>query len=337
MPRIPSVRLTLLVVVFLLATVGTGRSGTSARQATPDEPIATAPIFLVYEALLSGDLTIIDWAVAPDFVDHHPAPNQAPGIEGVRQRVTNARASFPDIQLTVDDIFVEGDLVAVRTTVTGTQDGAFRGVAPTGKPVAFTVVDIWRLSDDKITEAWHVRDDLSILQQIGAMPSLGTGDAPLAATPEPGPDFESTSDAATIEANKAIAHRWNDEIWGQASQATLDAIVSPDLVFHETGAADDRSGLEESVAAVAAAFPDRRYTIDLLVAGGDKVAIVWSGTATQQGETFGVPPTGKPVTLDGIDILRIDGGQVVEAWSTSDNLGTLIQLGAFPPPGTPTT
>jgi predicted ester cyclase len=91
------------------------------------------------------------------------------------------------------------------------------------------------------------------------------------------------------------------------------------------------------MAAVAAAFPDRRYTTDLLIASGDKVAIVWSGTATHQGETFGVPPTGKAVTLNGIDILRIADGQVVEAWSTSDNLGTLIQLGAFPPPGTPTT
>ncbi len=146
-----------------------------------------------------------------------------------------------------------------------------------------------------------------------------------------------TADAATIEANKALARRRNDEIWGQASRTTLDAIVSPDLVFHETGAAPNRGGLEESVAAVAAAFPDRRYTTDLLVAAGDRVAIVWSGTATQQGETFGVPPTGKAVTLNGIDILRIDGGKVVEAWSTSDNLGTLIQLGAFPPPATPVT
>ncbi|MDQ5854090.1 MAG: ester cyclase, partial [Chloroflexota bacterium] len=59
----------------------------------------------------------------------------------------------------------------------------------------------------------------------------------------------------------------------------------------------------------------------------------WTGRGTQQGELFGIPPTGKPVTVSGMTMARIQDGQGVEAWTQSDNLGVLQQLGAIPPPG----
>ena len=76
-------------------------------------------------------------------------------------------AGFPDQHLTVDLWLVKDDLVAAVVTVTGTQTGEFIGIAPTGKKVTFSQIDIWRVQNGKITDVWHnfARDD--ILQQVG--------------------------------------------------------------------------------------------------------------------------------------------------------------------------
>lgn len=91
------------------------------------------------------------------------------GIEGFKERVTMALTAFPDIQITVDDEIAEGDKVAYRWTVTGTHQGEFGDIPPTGKAVTRAGVAIYRLVNGKIAENWLFADDLDFMQQLGAL------------------------------------------------------------------------------------------------------------------------------------------------------------------------
>lgn len=76
------------------------------------------------------------------------------------------RAAFPGLHYTVEDMVAEGDKVVVRFTSRGTHHGAFRGIPPTGKAIAYTGILIWRFVEGKIAEHWAVPDLLGLLQQL---------------------------------------------------------------------------------------------------------------------------------------------------------------------------
>ncbi len=78
--------------------------------------------------------------------------------------------AFPDIRLTVQDIFSEGDMVAARVAFQGTHRGEFQGIPPTDKQVAFTSIEINRMVDGKVQEHWFEIDLLGLMQQLGAIP-----------------------------------------------------------------------------------------------------------------------------------------------------------------------
>jgi steroid delta-isomerase-like uncharacterized protein len=139
-----------------------------------------------------------------------------------------------------------------------------------------------------------------------------------------------------VEANKAIVRRWMEEVWNRGNLAVLDELIGPDYVLH--GAADPDAprgpeGAKQITAAFRAAFPDMRGTIDDLIAEGDKVVCRWTAQATHQGSFAGVPPTQRPVTFSGIEIVRIAEGRIAEGWDEVDIAGILDQIGAAPASG----
>ena len=83
------------------------------------------------------------------------------------------RSAFPDIHITIEDQFAEGDKSVVRWTAHGTHQGALQGRSPTGKQVTVTAVSIFRWANGMAEEAWTVYDQLSLLQQLGLMPAPG--------------------------------------------------------------------------------------------------------------------------------------------------------------------
>jgi len=137
----------------------------------------------------------------------------------------------------------------------------------------------------------------------------------------------------SIDENKAIARRWNDEVWSKGSLAAVDELLAADFVFNypTPGAAPDREGYKQTVTSLCAPFADIKCTTDDMVAEGDKVAVRWTWRGTHKGEFMGIAPTGKEVTVTGICILHIVGGKIVEDWGQMDNLGMMQQLGVFPP------
>jgi predicted ester cyclase len=126
----------------------------------------------------------------------------------------------------------------------------------------------------------------------------------------------------SLEKNKAIARRYQEEVWGKGNFALLDELLAPDYVDHSLPATMDPSfaGAKRAVKGAHDAFPDGQWTVEDLVAEGEKVVIRWKMQATHEHQFRGIAPGGKPVTVTGITILRIAGGKIVERWVNWDSM-----------------
>ena len=138
------------------------------------------------------------------------------------------------------------------------------------------------------------------------------------------------------EENKAIVRRFYEEYVNQGVLSVAEELVAADFRDHNPpgpGFAQGREGLKQVFAMFRTAFPDMTLTIDDQIAEGDKVVSRLTARGTHQGEMMGIPPTGKTMNMNVIDILRLQDGQITEHWGESDNLGMMQQLGVIPAPG----
>ncbi len=125
------------------------------------------------QAVSTGNWAALDAVLAADAIDHNPVPGQGPGLEGVKQVFAVFAAGFPDLHFTVEDMIAEGDKVVSRLTMHGTHRGDFQGIAPTGKSITQTGIDILRLAGGKVIERWGEFDNLGLMQQLGVIPAPG--------------------------------------------------------------------------------------------------------------------------------------------------------------------
>jgi predicted ester cyclase len=127
-----------------------------------------------YEEVFNQKKTAaIDEFFAPTIVDHAAPPGTPGGIEGQHQLIGMYLTAFPDMHLTVEDMIAEGDKVVTRLTSRGSHQGEFMNIPPTGKQVTVTVIDMLRIAGGKFVEHWLEMDTLGLLQQLGAVPSMG--------------------------------------------------------------------------------------------------------------------------------------------------------------------
>src|SRR3712207_3044022 len=105
--------------------------------------------------------------VADDFVDHEEFPGISGDRSGVRQFFAMMRSAFPDFHIDVEEMLVEGDKVAVRMQMSGTHEGTFLGMPPSGRRFSAAGVDVVRVVDGKAAEHWGVTDTLAMMQQLG--------------------------------------------------------------------------------------------------------------------------------------------------------------------------
>jgi predicted ester cyclase len=107
-----------------------------------------------------------------DVVAHGFPPDVPPNIEGIRGMFGQMWAAFPDIRGDLEQVVAEGDAAAVRFLISGTHEGEFMGVAPTGKRIELEVMAMLRFDDEaKIAERWTRMDEVALLTQLGLMPS----------------------------------------------------------------------------------------------------------------------------------------------------------------------
>jgi steroid delta-isomerase-like uncharacterized protein len=134
-----------------------------------------------------------------------------------------------------------------------------------------------------------------------------------------------------LEHNKALVRRFVDEFQTAGKVEVVDELIAADLTHHSGpawahAASAGRDGAKQVIAWLRTAFPDLHAVIHEQIAEGDKVVTRKTFCGTHRGEFRGVPPTGKQVSIDIIDIVRIANGQMVEHWSAIDWLGLMQQL-----------
>jgi steroid delta-isomerase-like uncharacterized protein len=143
----------------------------SAAQATSNK----ATFHRFYDAMNTGDAEVIsktiDEVVEPNVLFHAPVPTGATGAQALKQVWAVLLRAFPDIHVAVEDVITEGDKVVCRDTVTGTHQGEYRGLPPTGKSVRYNEIFIVRFAGGRIAEIWGVVEVFSQLQQLGAIPA----------------------------------------------------------------------------------------------------------------------------------------------------------------------
>ena len=119
------------------------------------------------EVANAGDLGRADTLVDADCVDHAAPATQPPGPAGFKQGVAMLRAAFPDLRITIEELIAEGDKVAARLTMHGTQRGPFAGFPPSGKQATWAAMSFFRIAGGTIVERWLIPDAPSLQRQLG--------------------------------------------------------------------------------------------------------------------------------------------------------------------------
>ena len=136
------------------------------------------------------------------------------------------------------------------------------------------------------------------------------------------------------EENKAVVRRFFEELLSTDNLAVADELLSPGFRFYFAGSPDpmDLERYKEFLVARRAAFPDRRFVVEDMIAEGDKVSARFIMRGTHKGEFRGIAPSGREVKMTGIDMIRLAEGKMVEDRVEVDQLGMMQQLGVIPSP-----
>jgi predicted ester cyclase len=136
-----------------------------------------------------------------------------------------------------------------------------------------------------------------------------------------------------MEQNKDIARRIYEEVINKRDLDLVDELVRPDYIEHDPlpGQRDGLDGIRDRYRMLIEGL-DPHFTIEDVIAEGDRVVVRWTNSGTNVGEFLGAPATNRPFTTAGIDIYRVEGGKLAEHWHVVDVYGQMMQLGQLPPP-----
>ena len=125
----------------------------------------------LYRAFSDKNPNLLNEAVTPDWKDIPLAPGQGPGPDGLKPMIRAFSEAFPDIKITIKEMIGASGHAGIRAEITGTHQGEWFGIAPTGKTVSVAIHDFHHLQDGKITQTWHLEDWFGMVNQVGAWPS----------------------------------------------------------------------------------------------------------------------------------------------------------------------
>lgn len=147
---------------FKIENIETAASiGTAQR----DAALAAAAAF--YEFWNTGDESLLKQALAGTFTDHTLPPGRPQGPDGPAFASRQFRAAVPDLRVKVENMIIAGDYVTVHMNFTGHFSGKFGEVSGQNQPIAFIATDLLKVANGRITDNWHIEDNLTLLQQMG--------------------------------------------------------------------------------------------------------------------------------------------------------------------------
>jgi steroid delta-isomerase-like uncharacterized protein len=128
-----------------------------------------------HDAVNTGDVEVIaktiDEVAEPDMEFHAPVPTGVTGTQALKHVWVVLLRAFPDLHVAVEDVIAAGDKIVARNTVTGTHRGEYRGLPPTGRPITYNEIFIFRFAGGRIAEIWGVVDVLAQMKQLGMIPA----------------------------------------------------------------------------------------------------------------------------------------------------------------------
>lgn len=128
-----------------------------------------------YEQVVNtGNVDLVESFVSPEYTEVDEGKRNAIGIEGAKAHIIGVRQTYPDLHITIEQQIAEGEWVVTCITARGTHKGSWLGIKPTGKPVAFTGVNVDRVVDGRIVEHGGAANMLGPLLEIGAIKVVGT-------------------------------------------------------------------------------------------------------------------------------------------------------------------
>ena len=275
-----------------------------------------------FDAVNADEPARIDDLVDPGFLsyDLHGTRSRT----GLKRYYADLRRSFSDLRFEVHEnvgVLVEGDLVALRTIITGTHAGHYAGVAATGNRIQTSASHIFRVRDDLLVEHWPVLDTYRMLVAIGAVPPaasvfqreyLRVTESPGGLFQErPGTEFDKAAGRpVTREESRAVVRRLYDGViaTGRAEDADM---VAEDYIQNSGWTPDGHAAFVSAIAINRAALPDGRAIQTQMVAENNRVASrsVWDGT---------VVGTGVAADFTTLDFFRIEDGLIAEHWESVD-------------------
>ena len=288
--------------------------------ATPEEHKALFRRF-IDEVWNNGNLAVADELFAPDAFTPS-APQLPPGRAGVKVIVTLWRTAFPDFHMTIEDLIAEGDKVVARFTETGTHQGEFMGIAPTGRPMSVTEIGILRLVDGKVVESWYEVDMLGLMQQLGVFPP------PESSTAINNIEQEKIMANEIIEQNRRIGQNFFNFLMRGGDP---NEVFTSDFIYHDAqGASHDLAGTMALIQPILVAIPDRAVEVEEEIITNDRVVLRWRRSGSFQNDAWGVRATGNRFNDVGVTVLGIgENNRISQVWEYVDFLNFFTQIGAI--------
>ena len=138
----------------------------------------------------------------------------------------------------------------------------------------------------------------------------------------------------SIEENKSIVRRFFEVGPSRGDLHAANELLAPGFVLHvPLPCSPGIQGIDEVVSACRAAFENLNVTVEDMVAEEDRVAARFTARGMHKGPFMGLPPTGKPIVMTGIEIFRLENGRIAELWGEANLMGLMQQLGILPPMG----
>jgi predicted ester cyclase len=157
---LPAVAQDVLVQDLVVATTPMAATRSSIEKAA----------FAFYKFWKTGDASLLRGTLSPSFTDHTLPPGRPQGPEGPAFASRNFRQAVPDLDVSIRKMIIAGDYVTVHMHFTGHFTGSFGDAHGSGQPIDFIATDLIRVSDGRITDNWHIEDNLTLLQQMGIVP-----------------------------------------------------------------------------------------------------------------------------------------------------------------------
>ena len=315
-----------------VATTTPPPAPTATEAAAPAAPQKSMPamqaeaIKVMTDGFVAGDAKKVASIYADDAVMMMPGMPEAKGRAAIEKDTAQFFAAVSKLKMAATRVFTKDDTVIAEWAMNGVHTGDFMGVKATEKPVGWHGATLMKFNKDgKVTEDHTYFNMPTMMAQIGAIKGMKARAVPeLPASPEmvtfKAGDKDAAHKALVEKMNGAMASKKEaDFVGGLADNIEWDDVAAP-------GPTKGKDGAKKYFKMFTAAFGDMKSDKQDVWVFGDYVVQETKWTATHKGTFMGIPATKKPVTMHGLDVMKVEGDKIVKGWSYDNGAELMMQI-----------